>query len=674
VDGNALPDFYFCGDPAGGKAACLNAFRFLTKTAYDVAKFIRTAVHGDDILVLDYPRSLLAVKNGRHAVTIPPFHAGHLGFVPDSEVHIGLLAPFTEDGTHCEVLVTPYESGKYLGRLTCTMLDQRGVVKKLVDAISDLKVNILLVETSSIHHARYHQINLLFDWGTSEFDPAESSSSSDQLRYQVYRTSFPIDRRCYVLMFEKIVRYCLEDLALDQTAGLPALKIRPVTTPRNLDARNRLRIERLVDIVDAREPNAKKKYPGHVAVVLSEEMEHVLRQRLVVPKDKPLEYLLISETEDRILRAFFPTPQNLQLIVHVGIRHEDRPGAMAQLLTLVRAAGFNVITSLLRQSDGVSRMWEGLLQYEGVRQLVDRKDPEIYRWVADRLACAALGAIDELKGKLDSNDLRIGPPRYPKANGKQILLSEALAKLKEKQCDDPESKKETEYVAEQMKQYREEFSLKLRDPEPKDGWDLVDDRKNHLFTIDRPDADRPQLSKIYDLVMAAQFARIKPRIFLSYPGLAKEKADLVEKKLSEHFEFVRYQEGDLKIIVQEVIRRIESCDYFIGIWDPDRPSGRFSGNSRNHQNSIKKPRTGSKLSAWLPFEYGIAKTAKKPAIIAHHNQLDKKVWNRISPEVALPGYDDNAGSTFKKIALPVIYRHCLQEWMPSHSRQNRPIR
>src|ERR1700689_1336620 len=118
------------------------------------------------MLVLDYPRPLLTIKGDQHAVTIPPFHAGHLGFVPDSEVHIGLLAPYTQDGTHCEVLVTPYESGTQLGRITCTLLDQRGVVKKLVDAVSSLKVNIVLLETSSIHHSRYHQVNLLFNWGT----------------------------------------------------------------------------------------------------------------------------------------------------------------------------------------------------------------------------------------------------------------------------------------------------------------------------------------------------------------------------------------------------------------------------------------------------------------------------------------------------------------------------
>lgn len=99
------------------------------------------------MLVLDYLRPLLQCNGDQRAITIPPFHAGHLGFVPDSEVHIGLLAPFTQDGTHCEILVTPYEAGMQLGRLTCTMLDRRGVVKQLVDAVSSLDVNIMLVET-----------------------------------------------------------------------------------------------------------------------------------------------------------------------------------------------------------------------------------------------------------------------------------------------------------------------------------------------------------------------------------------------------------------------------------------------------------------------------------------------------------------------------------------------
>jgi hypothetical protein len=50
--------------------------------------------------------------------------------------------------------------------------------------------------------------------------------------------------------------------------------------------------------------------------------------------------------------------------------------------------------------------------------------------------------------------------------------------------------------------------------------------------------------------------------------------------------------------------------------------------------------------------------------------LDKDIWNRISPEVAQPDYDDVAGTTFSESALPFIYRHCVREWLPSQSAQN----
>jgi hypothetical protein len=116
--------------------------------------------------------------------------------------------------------------------------------------------------------------------------------------------------------------------------------------------------------------------------------------------------------------------------------------------------------------------------------------------------------------------------------------------------------------------------------------------------------------------------------------------------------------------VEEVIRRIESCDYFLGIWDPDRPS-------LSTERGRAAPKSGWRVSAWLPFEYGIAKTARKPTVLAHHNQLDKGVWNRISPEVAQPGYDDNEQSTFEKAALPLIYKHCVQEWIPSQATPRR---
>jgi hypothetical protein len=612
------------------------------------------------MLVLDYPRPLLATKESHRAVTIPPYHSGHLGFVPDSEVHIGLLAPFTQDGTHCEVLVTPYESGMPLGRITCTMLDQRGVVKKLVDAVSSLDVNILLVETSSIHHARYHQLNLLFNWGTSEFDPTEKSSFNDQQRYHLYRTNFPIDLRCYVLLFERIVRFCLEDLALDHIAGLhlPSLYIRPVTTPR-LEPNFPVKIQRTLDIIT---PAVKrpKDFQGHVAVTIPDTLAHVLRQRLDVEADTPLEYLLISETEDRILRVFFPKPQNVERIVHVGIRHEDTPGAMSNLLTLVRIAGFNVLTGLLRQSDGISRMWEGLLQYDGVRKLEERKSPDVYRWVADRLAYAAREVGPGIRPRLKRYDLHVGPPRYPKSEGCQTGLLQALDQLELSSSTGPNDDEERAYVSRQMNEYQIESALKFETRQPERGREAAEDRKNSLHTAKRPHADRPHLLKLYDLVVAGEFARIRPKIFLSYPFSAKDKADRVQEKLERYFEFERYQEGDLKIIVEEVIRRIESCDYFIGIWDPDRPST----GTRKRRTA---PKSGWRISAWLPFEYGIAKTAKKPTVLAHHNDLNNKVWNRISPEVAQPGYDDSEANAFEVSALHFIYRHCVQEWIPSQA-------
>jgi hypothetical protein len=638
------------------------------------------------MLVLDYPRELLAI-NGRHpdfavakhAITIPPFHTGHLGFVPDSEVHIGLLAPYTQYGTHCEVLVTPYESGKHLARITCTMLDQRGVVKKLVDALFSLNVNILLLETSAIHHSRYHQVNLLFDWGTSEYDPTEKSSFSDQQRYHPYSTNFPIDLRCYVLLFETIVRYCLEDLALDHIAGLclPSLYIRPVTSPSDLEPKDRIKIRRTIDILvpnkrsKKEREKAKKKFPGHAAVTLSKELEHVLRQRLDVDAESPLECLLISETQDRILRAFFPNPKEVGKIVHVGISHQDQPGAMSNLLTLVRIAGFNVLTGLLRQSDGITRMWEGLLRYEGTRKLEDRNSPGIYRWVADRLAYAARAAGEEAPAGLKRYDLRIGPPRYSsrgllRSSGNDssapIPLLRALDQLLKTTRDGPDDVAERDYVAGQMEEFKKESELKFGEPPD---WErerrLAEERKSSLHTANRSAADRKDLLKLYDLIEAGRFARIRPRIFLSYPFSASSKAQLVEDKLKEHFEFVRYQEGDSKIIVNEVIHRIESCDYFIGIWDPDRAKPASRGASDGKRSA---PASGWPVSPWLPFEYGIAKTARKPTVLAHHNNLEKGVWSRISPEVAQPSYDDDEASTFEKVALPLIEQRCLQDWIP----------
>jgi len=100
------------------------------------------------MIVLDY---LKTTKDDK--LVIPPFQTGHLGLLPDTEVHACLLAPAQEQVKHAEVLISPYApQPDSLARLSCTMRDQPGVVERLVRAITDLEVNIDSQESSGVNY------------------------------------------------------------------------------------------------------------------------------------------------------------------------------------------------------------------------------------------------------------------------------------------------------------------------------------------------------------------------------------------------------------------------------------------------------------------------------------------------------------------------------------------
>lgn len=74
--------------------------------------------------------------------------------------------------------------------------------------------------------------------------------------------------------------------------------------------------------------------------------------------------------------------------------------------------------------------------------------------------------------------------------------------------------------------------------------------------------------------------------------------------------------------------------------------------------------SSSTISPWLPFEYGIALTARKKAIIVHSDKLDKSIWLRISAGIAQPEYSD---VRFESEMIPLIDHYC-SELFVNHSQ------
>jgi len=80
---------------------------------------------------------------------------------------------------------------------------------------------------------------------------------------------------------------------------------------------------------------------------------------------EPLTYLLVSDTDQRLLRAFFPTPDTASHLVHLGFYHNDTPGALSAMMQALARAEFNIVAGLLRKQDRLRSVWEVVLEYRG---------------------------------------------------------------------------------------------------------------------------------------------------------------------------------------------------------------------------------------------------------------------------------------------------------------------
>jgi hypothetical protein len=191
------------------------------------------------MLVLGYLSHL-----NQNALRIPPFHTGHLGLLPDTEVNLYLVAPNTAHSVSCELLVSPVNrKPDSLTQITCVMEDKPGVVSHLIEAVSDLKLNIICQESSSINHMNHHLVELLVDWSTSSFsDDKADSFDSTQRDYRNYSSIFPVRSRRSMALFDSIVAHCADVIVFD--GNQPRLAFRTIPIPNNESTHGTTTIER----------------------------------------------------------------------------------------------------------------------------------------------------------------------------------------------------------------------------------------------------------------------------------------------------------------------------------------------------------------------------------------------------------------------------------------------
>lgn len=556
-------------------------------------------------MILDYLRYS---KNG--SIIIPPFHTGHLGFIPPTDVSVCLMSPFNQPESHCELYVSPFPANiDTLCRLRCMMKDRPGVVNRLIEAVAALKINIVKQESSGINYLNQHVVEMVLDWRTSDKHfletPAEVLVRYDRLKYRI-----PILDYRYVKLYEEIMCRCGDVVHIDKDYGipLPALSIVPFRGEEMWADPQGVKIE----AAESGKYNVKFSIPEGFLKQICRFTQH--------DDNEKLPYIISSETNSRSLRVFFPKKEIVPRIVHVAFGHLDTPGALSAITSVLAKAHFSILTGLLRKKTWIQSGYEVMLEYQGddpPPQMPTTTYQELFKWIKEKMV-AGSGSLGI--AELERFEVSIEPPLYPKRSEISTLQ---LNTARHQHL--PSSDSSTERRNQLLERCIQEV---LNKPFPQPALEEV----------------RIELLREVEFRLSAR----KPVVFLSYPARASGHANILRSKLEERFpeefEITDYQTSDFDVVVDAVKEKIRRCDYFIAIW--------------HHEESFS--RYEATISPWMPFEYGIALQAEKKAIVIHSDKLPEAIWKRISPGISHPAYND---LTFSKEMVPKVLEFCGNHWV-----------
>lgn len=566
-------------------------------------------------MILDYLRS---TSDGK--ITIPPFHTGHLGFIPGTEVSVALLTSQNSEG-HCEVLVTPFRPNfSTLCRLTCKMVDQPGVVNRLIDAVASLNINIVKHESSAINSLDHHLVELVLDWHTSTHGtgdaPADVVSHFQELAYRL-----PIHQERYLLLYQAIMCRCGDVIVIDSDFGrpLPAITIVPFANPGDWSPHP----EQGVSINRISDAEERRKGSAQVEFVIPERLLARIRHMARFPGTEPLQYILSSEAGSRSLRIFFPRRAFIPRIIHLAFTHLDEPGALSAITHVLAQCGFNILTGLLRKKTGSRSGYEVILEYTDPDTFPPTDRAELIEWMKEIIGGADPAALTVLA----DYHVQIGYPEYPKSP-EQIPPS-------------PVTSLPANYEGQRAA------------PHVPVAPDLLD------AVIERIEANQRRLNspaeqqRMRFMTPIRHVLRRKKVVFLSYPGSARVHGELLKKAIADQFgdelHVTDYTEADFQVIVQRVLEKIHACDFFLGIWHHDPVAG------------VREP----SVSPWLPFEYGIALSAGKKTLMIHSDGLPERIWKRIDPAKAHPAYSD---IHFVDTTIPMVLNEIRTDWLATPNR------
>lgn len=579
------------------------------------------------MIILDYLR-----KTKQGIVALPHMHAGPMGLVPGTQVSLSLMHERTEDPSACELLLTPYtEDVNKLFRLDCYLKEGIGVVKKLVDAISAFRINIVTFESHVLNHKTEHRVAMVADWTHAKHPTFQQTPPRIQRQYESVAGRIPVNDWRYVLLYEVIMSSCGDVILFDRAREfpLPSVHLTP-TRPTTLLGATRIpvktrhrRDEGSISDKELENKTMVKSVKGNYVKIPCDQLVEI-RHETGNTGNEPIPYLLSSSPSDHAIRVFFPSIASTKQIIHVAFEHSNRPGALSAIMSIIASSNLNIVTGLVRKRTQNESTFEVVLENLNTNDLPPKfehsppTDPDfekLLQWCRKRISSCS--SSSQLRRHNDFGT-QLAIPRYPQRNySKTIEISKFTSKVK--------SGKATVKSMEPFKIVERHISNLKRKNDARD----INVRRSHFSHLE---------------AVCNRVRDSRPRIFLSYPSYAAYHAKILKTAFGGEkgqFQLVDYQDPDYEDIVEEVQKQIQSCDFFIGIWH-DEPSEL------------------SRISPWMPFEYGMATIAGLESMITYSKKLPPEIWKRIGPSTAREGYDD---LEFERVTAPKLVKKALEKWL-----------
>lgn len=661
------------------------------------------------MLVLDYLKNLETRHDDRGEtewiIKLPPFLTGPLGLHSGRvlEVMEAKRSSRKEQG-RVELIVadSTFVNPGQIVRIQCTLWDKVGVVNKLISALARLNINIVAVETSGVDSSSYHVVHLIADLTEGLFRRRDMEPGATT-QYSKYTHIFPThDFRCQEI-FEHIVAYCGSSIVFEGSVDPPE----PMIDIKFLSFQGYAFLER-IEIAKAPDSASIKKLitrgnqsssvstenqPTFTSngmsieiateaplglhlnneLVLKGPIQTRVRARLAA---EPRGYLLMADTDARVLRLFLVTSDQMNSVFHVAVKHANEPGALEQITRAFSSSGFNILASLLRTTDRALAIWEATVQYT-LGEVSIEDTPSFRIWQAGiakelhamnpKRSRASRRVLTSQDGSQRSNQSHPQPKMSAMEYERCRLefVAEKLAKMPIKQelnawLDFPHYPYRQPYrihkgsrasgISLSAKRATEDSVDRFQKQEPNgsiaenhvmigrpDITDVIEECDKSLESL-RSDLASKDGRFFNDAVVVARYQlqstvkfalkrRKSSRVFLSYPSYCKKNAILIKEMVkSLEMEIVEQQEPDGSDVMMTVLDLIKGSDFFIGIW--------------GHEEKLRMPEDTFGVSPWMPFEFGIAKALGKECLVLCSERVNKGIWDRIERDVLKLIYND----------------------------------